>query len=211
MLRPMQQEPDMPGVAQRNPPRLSIELFRGFLEGRPDEERWELIDGVAVMMAPPTLAHQQIASNLHHLLYSALKTLGPTLTAHQRSGINLGPSIQYYDPEPDVVVIDVNAIRDPGRRYADRFYLAAEIVSSSDRTYVESKRGVYKLHETCKCILTVQQDRIEVRVDRRAETGWNEEVLSKPDDVLVLSDFGLRCQVSDLYWGTALQQTEAPN
>jgi Uma2 family endonuclease len=200
----------MAGVAQRNTPRLSLELFRGFLEGRPDEERWELIDGVAVMMAPPTLAHQQIASNLHHLLYDALKTLGRTFAAHQRSGINLGPSIQYYDPEPDVVVIDVDAIRDPGRRYADRFYLAAEIVSSSDRTYVESKRGVYKLHESCKCILTVQQDRIEVRVDRRTEAGWSEEVLEKSDDVLVLSDFGLRCHVSDLYWGTALQQIEAP-
>jgi Uma2 family endonuclease len=199
----------MASVAQRNTPRLSIELFRGFLEGRPDEERWELIDGVAVMMAPPTLAHQQIASNLQHLLYIALKTLGPTLTVHQRSGINLGPSIQYYDPEPDVVVIDVKAIRDPNRRYADRFYLAAEIISSSDRTYVESKRGVYKLHETCNCILTVQQDRIEVRVDRRTQAGWSEEVLSKPGDVLDLSEFGLRCQLSDLYWGTVLQQIEA--
>src|SRR5712691_10358302 len=167
----------MVGVAQRNTPRLSIELFRGFLEGRPDEERWELIDGVAVMVAPPTLAHQQIASNLQHLLYNALRTRGAMLTVHPRSGSNLGPSIQYYDPEPDVVVIDVKAIRDPNRRYADRFYLAAEIISSSDRTYVESKRGVYKLHETCKCILTVQQDRIEVRVDLRTQAGWSEEVL----------------------------------
>lgn len=50
----------MADAAQRQRPRLSVELFRGFLESRPDEERWELIDGVAVMMAPPTLAHQMM-------------------------------------------------------------------------------------------------------------------------------------------------------
>jgi hypothetical protein len=32
-------------------PRMSVELFRGFVEGRPDEEHWELIDRVAMMMA----------------------------------------------------------------------------------------------------------------------------------------------------------------
>src|SRR6266446_3698177 len=165
----------MAGVAQRSPPRLSLELFRGFLEGRPDEERWELIDGVAVMMAPPTLAHQRIASNLQRLLTDALERRAATLTAYQRAGINLGPSIEYYDPEPDVVVIDADASRDPSRRYADRFYLAAAIVSSSDRAYVESKRAVYMQHEACKCILTVQEDRLDVRVDLRADSSWSEQ------------------------------------
>ena len=39
----------MSGLAQSKL-RLSVELFRGFLEGRPDEERWELIDGVPVIV-----------------------------------------------------------------------------------------------------------------------------------------------------------------
>jgi len=192
-------------VVQRTPPRLSVELFRGFLEGRPDEERWELIDGVAVMMPPPTLAHQQIASNLLRLLYDAIDRGALALTVHQRPGVNIGPSIEYYDPEPDVVVMDADAPRVPGRRYADRFYLAAEIVSDSDRRYVESKRGVYRLHETCKYILTVQQDRLEVRIDVRTNSGWDEQLLTNPDDLLTLPDFGLSCKVSDLYRGTALE------
>jgi Uma2 family endonuclease len=200
----------MAGIAQRSPPRLTVELFRGFLEGRPDEERWELIDGVPVMMAPPTLAHQLIASNLQRLLYGALERLAPRLEVYQRAGINLGPSIEYYDPEPDVVVIDADASRDPSRRYADRFYLAAEVVSSSDRTYIESKRAVYMQHEACKCILTVQQDRIEVRIDLRTASGWSEQTLTKPDDPLVLADFGVRCRLSDLYRGTALEPRAAP-
>jgi Uma2 family endonuclease len=204
-----QQVSDMAGALQRKPPRLSVEVFRGFLEGRPDEERWELIDGVAVMMAPPTLAHQRIASNLQRLLHTALESHAPTLTVYQRVGVNLAPAVEYYDPEPDIVVIDDEASEKPGERYANRFYLVAEIVSASDRPYVESKREVYRLHEACKCILTIQQDRFEVRVDVRTDDGWKEQVLTKRDDLLVLADFGLRCNVSDLYRGTALQPRKA--
>ena len=193
----------------RDRPRLSVELFRGFLAGRPEEERWELIDGVAVMMAPPTLAHQIIAGNLQRLLNEALETHAPTLIACQRAGVNVGPSVEYYDPEPDVVVIDTEATERPGERYADRFYLAAEIVSSSDRTYIESKRAVYRLHDTCTCILTVQQDRVEVRIDLRAEAGWDVQVLKRLGDPLVLAEFGLRCKVSDLYRGTSFAPRQA--
>jgi len=190
----------------RDRPRLSVELFRGFLAGRPEEERWELIDGVAVMMAPPTKAHQRIASNLERLLNDALEARAPTLAAYQRVGVNFGPRIENYDPEPDVVVVDVEH---DNERYSNRFYLAAEIVSSSDRTYIESKRAVYRLHDTCTCILTVQQDRVEVRIDLRAEAGWDVQVLKRLGDPLVLAEFGLRCKVSDLYRGTSFAPRQA--
>jgi Uma2 family endonuclease len=191
----------MASAPTRGYPRLSVALFRGFLEGRPEEERWELIDGLPVMMAPPTKAHQRIASNLERLLNDALEAQGSPWAAYQGIGVNLGPRIQYYDPEPDVVVVD--AERDD-ERYSDLFYLAAEVVSSSDRNYVESKREVYKLHDACKCVLTVQQDRFEVRLELRTGSGWAEKTLRTPDDDLVLPDFGLRCRLFDLYRGTSL-------
>jgi Uma2 family endonuclease len=197
----------MADVAQRSQPRFSVQWFRAFLEGRPDEERWELIDGVPVMMAPPTLDHQWIATNLQSLLNGALKLFAPQFRAYQRLGVNLGSSVEDYDPEPDVAVIDADANRDRGRRYADRFYLAAEIVSTSDRSYVESKRAVYMRHDACRCVLTLQQDRIEIRLDLRTDAGWTQQTLTNPDDMLVLPEFGLRCRLADLYEGTALQPT----
>ena len=184
--------------------RMSLELFRQFVEGRPDKERWELIDGVAMMMAPPTLAHQRIASNLERLLLDALEIHVPTLTAFQAIGVNLGPAVQDYDPEPDIVVTDITTAEIPDERYAGRFYLAAEVVSSSDRVDVNRKRAIYKLHETCTCILTVQHERFEVCVDLRTDAGWTEQTLTKPDDALALPDFGLHCKVADLYRGTPL-------
>jgi Uma2 family endonuclease len=194
----------MAGVPLHAQQRMSVGQFRQFIEGRPDKERWELIDGVAMMMAPPTLAHQRIASNLERLLLDALETHAPALTAFQAIGVNVGPAIQDYDPEPDVVVTDSSVEEAQDERYADRFYLAAEIVSSNERVDIDRKRSIYKLHDACTCILTVMQDRFEVRIDLRTDTGWSDQVLKQPDDTVALAAFGLRCRVADLYRGTPL-------
>src|SRR5258707_15231866 len=95
---------------------LSIDAFRSWLASRPDEEHWELIAGVPMMMAPPTRDHQRIASNLERLLNDALETSGARLEAFQRSGLNLASIAPDYDPEPDVVVVDADLPGD--ERYA---------------------------------------------------------------------------------------------
>ncbi len=84
----------MASAPLRNHPRMSVELFRGFREGRPDEERWELIDGVAVMMTPPTKIHQRIGNNLANLLNEALERHAPAMAAYQCTGVNLAPAKQ---------------------------------------------------------------------------------------------------------------------
>jgi hypothetical protein len=67
-----------------------------------------------------------------------------SMVVHQRAGLNLAPVEPDYDPEPDAVVVDADAPGD--ERYSNRFYLAADVVSQSDRKTVESKRDVYKWH-----------------------------------------------------------------
>ena len=197
------------GMTHASEQRMSVEIFRRFYAGRPDEERWELINGAAIKLATSTLAHQRIASNLESCLEEALRDREPELTALQRFAVNIGSSID--DPSPDIVVIDSLIRAAHEDRYADRFYLVAEIVSSNDRVDVESKRAVYKLHDSCTCILTVQQERFEVRIDLRTDTDWSEQVLQKPDDILALPAFGLRCKISDLYRGTPLLPRHRPS
>ena len=75
------------------------------VESRPDNEHWELIGGVTMMMAPPTHDHQRIASNLERMLNEALETHRPRSAAYQRVGLNLAPVAPDYDPEPDVAMI----------------------------------------------------------------------------------------------------------
>ena len=52
----------MPGDFLRRTPQLTMEQFHAFRDERPKEEKWELIDGVPMMMPPPTLVHQRIAA-----------------------------------------------------------------------------------------------------------------------------------------------------
>src|SRR5262249_41498426 len=142
---------------------------------------------------------------LEQMLNRALESPAPALMAYQRLGVEIAPTVEDYDPEPDVLVIDAAAGLEPNRRYMERFYLAAEIVSASDRVWVEKKREIYKLHDACTCVLSVQQDRIEARVDLRTDSGWRYDIFTKADDQLVLPAFGLSCALGDLYRGTALQ------
>ena len=188
--------------------RMSAERFRAFQDGRPDHERWELVAGVPMMMTPPTIAHNHIASNLERLLNDALASRDPTRLATQRLGVELASGD--YKPEPDVAVIDADY--EAKQRFVNRVYLLAEVVSDTDdvnvpgtdKTWIDVKRAIYLAHAACEAVLIVDQDRMEVRVDVRTDRGWASSTLG-PADELILPGFGLRCSVADLYEGTPLQ------
>ncbi|MBV8745028.1 MAG: Uma2 family endonuclease, partial [Xanthobacteraceae bacterium] len=67
----------MVGRLRQNSPMLSVASFRAWLGSRPDEEHWELIEGIPVLMAPRERRHQRIASNLEDLLNDVLKRHNP--------------------------------------------------------------------------------------------------------------------------------------
>jgi Uma2 family endonuclease len=190
----------MVGTARQHAPILSVASFRTWLASRPDEEHWELIEGVPMMMTPPNRRHQRIASNLEALLNSALKRHNPPLAAYQNIGVNIISTVP-YDPEPDVAVIREDENPDP--RYAKRFYLVAEILSESDKGVIESKRNIYRAHPSCTHILLIRQDSLEIVVDSRTGDGWRSQVLHGAD-TLTLPEFGLTCPVRDVYRDTPL-------
>jgi Uma2 family endonuclease len=152
------------------------------------------------MMTPPNRRHQRIASNLELLLNTALKHHNPTLSAYQNIGVNIVSSVP-YDPEPDVAVIREEENLDP--RYADRFYLVAEVLSESDKDIIESKREIYRAHSSCTCILLIHQDRTEIVVDRRTAAGWRSQLLRASDE-LTLPEFGVSCLLNEVYRDTGL-------
>jgi Putative restriction endonuclease len=89
----------MVGVARQHAPIPSVASFRSWLESRPDEEPWELIEGVPMMMTPPSRRHQWIASNLESLLDAALRRHSPLLVAYHDIGVNIVSSVPYI-PNP---------------------------------------------------------------------------------------------------------------
>jgi Uma2 family endonuclease len=164
-----------------------------------------LIEGAPMMMTPPSRRHQRIASNLESLLNAALRRHSPLLAAYHDIGVIIVSSVP-YDPEPDMAVIREGVNPDP--RYADRFYLVAEVLSESDKGSIENKRDIYGAHPSCTCILLVRQDRLEITVERRTGSGWHVHVLLGADE-LALPDFGLACLLSDVYRDTRWGETIA--
>jgi Uma2 family endonuclease len=202
----------MPTSAATIARHMTAAEFRAFQDGRPDHERWELIAGVAVMMLPPLLVHNLIATNLGYLLTVALAKHNPSRCALQRSGIELGLPNDEYRPEPDVMVIDRDFA--PDQRFAERAYLLAEIISSTDREpvpggrepWINVKRRLYKAHSACEVVLVIEQARVDVQVETRVESGWTSSRLRDVRDAFSLPGFGLHCRVADLYAGTPHQR-----
>src|SRR4051794_16718557 len=83
---------------------MDVDEFMAMLETRPKGERWDLIEGIAVMMAPPTVVHQRIAHNLCNLLHAAFVAGHLDLFAYTGLGVRI-PGIKNFQPRPDVVVL----------------------------------------------------------------------------------------------------------
>ncbi len=179
---------------------MDVEEFMALLETRPHGERWELIEGVAVMMAPPSFAHQRIAHNLCNLLNNAFAARRLDLFAYIDVGVR-SPGVRNFQPEPDVVVAPGVAGYD---LYSERFQLVAEILSPSNtrreidlklRRYREAPDNLYAV------VIEPREFRVEIYGKSR---NWELAVLKQADDPIEMPEFGLRCRVGDLYRGTPL-------
>jgi Uma2 family endonuclease len=177
---------------------MDVDEFMAFLETRPEHERWDLIEGVAVMMAPPNYAHQLIVYNLCELLNNAIRAHRLAMFACPGAGVR-NPGLRNFQPIPDVVVV-------PGRagteNYSERFLLVTEVLSPSNtqteiglkmRRYCEAPDNLYAV------VIDPREFMVEIHARRR---DWQSARLTKPDDVIEMPEFGLRCQVVDLYRGT---------
>jgi Uma2 family endonuclease len=184
---------------------MDVDEFMAFLETRSDKERWDLIEGVAVMMAPPSYAHQRIAYNLCQLLNSAFAAQHLDLFAYFDVGVR-SPGVRNFQPEPDVVVVPGVSGYD---LYSERFQLVAEVLSPTNRR----QEIDLKLRRYCEAPNNLHAVVIEPReflveiYSRRAS--WQPAILTKADDSIEMPEFGLSCRVADLYVGTPLDPRRA--
>jgi len=184
---------------------MGVDEFMAFLETRPDEEHWELIEGVAVRMAPASYAHQRIVSNMCTLLNSAFQAQHLDLFAYFDAGVR-SPGVRNFQPEPDVVVV-------PGvsgyNLYSERFQLVAEVLSPTNtRREIDLKLRRYR--EAPENLYAVVIEPREFRVEIHAKcNNWQPVILTRPDDPIEMPEFGLRCFVADLYRGTPLDPQRA--
>src|SRR4051794_29620627 len=163
---------------------LQIRDFLGFLKFRPKEERWQLVDGIAMMMSPPTLVHQIIASNLCGLLKEALERQALTHLPLHGIGVRI-PGVANFLPRPDVVVIPEVLVDGV---YSDRLLLVTEVLSPSNtKRLIAQKLRHYKEHPENLYCLMIDSKRPWMQVYPRAGN-WDPVTLDEPADVLELPE-----------------------
>ena len=80
---------------------MTVEDFLEFTDGRPDDEKWELIDGQPVMNATSSRLHQIVVANLLVYLAQTLRQRGSGLRAIPGIGVRVANNKL---PVPDIMV-----------------------------------------------------------------------------------------------------------
>ncbi|AWN42188.1 Uma2 family endonuclease [Methylobacterium durans] len=182
-------------LAVRRDARQRVAEFLTMPEAAPEGERWELIDGQAILMSPPSERHQQITANLVGRLGEIVQRQG--CRALPGLGI-LNDFVDDYARFPDVVVrcgplLPDGFARDP--------LLIAEVLSPStmsrDRGYkAEFHRGL----QTLRVYLIDYQDEERVEIFRRSGSKWSFHSAGI-DGTIDLPELGASLPVSAIYAG----------
>ncbi|HYA07414.1 MAG TPA: Uma2 family endonuclease [Xanthobacteraceae bacterium] len=184
---------------------MDVDEFMAFYETRPNGEHWQLIEGVAAMMAPASVVHQRIAHNFSNLLNNAFIAGHRDLFAYIGIGVR-APEVKDFHPEPDVSVVPGVATYD---LYSEQFQLVTEILSPSNtRGEIEKKLRYYQRapHNLYALVIEPREFRVDIYAKSRA---WQPVTLTGPGDVIEMPEFGLNCRVVDLYRGTPLDPGRA--
>lgn len=185
----------------RTTPRMGVAEFIESIRIYPEEERWELLEGEPVLMAPQNERHQRVHGNLMDVLRRLARDKGCVALA----GLGvLHDDVDDYAPIPDVVVrcgpmVEGGYARDP--------VLVAEVLSPSTMNNDRGRKlDFYRSLATLRTILVVYQDEVRLEAWQREGEGWRREVLKTPDGGLALPELDGRLVLADLYDGVPLPE-----
>jgi Uma2 family endonuclease len=176
---------------------MTVEEFYSFTDTRPDEEKWELIDGEPILNASPSPTHQWIVKNLVFALASRERQLNASWAILPGLGVRVA---QTNRPEPDVLIIPRAGFSlDPLGRDTSEVIAAFEILSpSTEQRDLRWKRAAYTSLSSLTHYVVIAQDTIEVVVFAR-DAGFAERRLRSLSDSIELSSLGISVPLSEIY------------
>lgn len=183
---------------------MTIEEFLAFTETRPQEERWELIEGQPIMNPSPTNWHQLIATNIVGVLRQLKLERSASWTPLLGIGTRVPLSANSL-PQPDVQVLEHPVSGQPSSITGDGLILFEVLSRSNTRTDQAWRRRVYASVPNCQHYVTVAQAVIGVtRFDRAS--GWKGVLLDRLDQTLELPALGsaIAIPLTEIYRWTPL-------
>lgn len=181
---------------------LTIEEFLAFTDTRPDGERWELIEGVAVLTPSPVDHHQIVVANIVTNLMLHKQRTGVSWLPMLGVGTRVPISPRSL-PQPDVFVKEGAATGSP---VTDDALVLFEVLSRSNTKADQAwRRKVYASVPNCRHYVTVSLKAVEVDAYDR-DNGWKKRTVASLADALALPALGLSIPVADIYRWTPLGQ-----
>jgi Uma2 family endonuclease len=182
---------------------MTVEEFYAFTDTRPDEEKWELIDGEPVLNASPSELHQRIVKNLSFALTTLERRPGTLWEILPGLGVRVSETSR---PEPDVLIIPISGgSADPQGRDRSDIITAFEILSPSTVSRdLRWKRTAYTGLPTLMHYVVIAQDAVDVVVFSR-ENGFAEQRLRSLGESIELRSLGISVALSEIYRNTGLK------
>ena len=180
---------------------MTVEEFLAFTLTRPDEERWELIEGVPVLNASPVKSHQLIVANLISLLHQEKLRTGASWLALLGVGTAV-PASPSSLPQPDLY-IQAGGITGDVPVTDDALVIFEVLSRSNTRADRAWRRRVYASVPNCAHYVTVSLKTADVTVFDRA-SGWQERTAQGLDARIELAAVGVTLALADIYRWTPL-------
>lgn len=174
---------------------MTIEEFLAFTDTRPEEERWELIEGVPVLNPSPIDYHQIIVANIVTFLMSHKQRTGAKWLPMPGVGTRVPISPRSL-PQPDVFIKEGAAT---GLPVTEDALVLFEVLSRSNTKVDQAwRRRVYASVPNCQHYVSVSLKTVEVvAYDRAAD--WRPHTLNGLTEMLELPALDVAMPVADIY------------
>jgi Uma2 family endonuclease len=176
-------------------PHYNVAAFVEYIRPLPHQERWELLDGEAFLMAPPSERHQGVVGNI----LAKCRELARKKGCREYPGLGtLNDEIDDYAAIPDVVVrcgppVSGGYITDP--------VLVAEVLSPSTAANDRGRKlEFYQTITSLKTILLVYPNERRVEHWTRTGNGWADGI-TQGDGVVPLDGVGGEMTLTEVYEG----------
>jgi Uma2 family endonuclease len=174
-----------------------------YLEGeRLAEVRHEYVDGRVYAMAGASADHNRIAGNIFAEIRERLRghKCEPFINDMK---VKIPPAFADVFYYPDVLVACDPT--DNARYFRERPTIIIEVLSSeTERTDRREKAIAYRQIPTIEAYVLVEQERMAATILRRAEPGWQGEVIEGPGSILKLPGVGVEIPLERIYERTTL-------